>query len=134
MGSAFFRKNGDTFYFVFRLLVGLLFMQHGLQKLFGAFGGVNGGTVQIFSLMGLAGIVELFGGALIAVGLFTRIAAFVSAAEIIVAYFKAHAPKDLIPLANGGELALLYFAAFLAVLAFGSRKWGLDNSFFRKNH
>ena len=110
--------NKDYFYFVFRVFVGLLFLQHGLQKIFGMFGGVGGNTVPLMSLFGAAGLIELIAGIAIALGLFTRLAAVVSAIEMLVAYFMVHAPNGLIPLVNQGELALLYFAAFVAITAF----------------
>ena len=126
--------NKDYFYFVFRVFIGLLFLQHGLQKLFGAFGGVagNGQPVELFSLFGLAGLIEFVAGIAIAVGLFTRLAAFISAIEMLVAYFMVHAPNGLIPLVNQGELALLYFAAFAAITAFGAGKWSLEKALMKK--
>ncbi len=126
--------NKDYFYFVFRVFTGLLFLQHGLQKLFGAFGGVagNGQPVGLFSLFGLAGLIEFVAGITIAVGLFTRLVAFISAIEMLVAYFMVHSPQGLIPLVNQGELALLYFAAFAAITAFGSGKWGIEKALMKK--
>jgi putative oxidoreductase len=90
---------------LFRIVVGVLFWQHGAQKLFGWFGGFRepGQTAELMSLMGLAGILEFFGGLLIAVGLFTRPVAFILAGEMAIAYFKAHFPQ--------GPLAFLYLAA-----------------------
>ena len=126
--------NTDYLYFIFRVFAGLLFLQHGLQKLFGAFGGVagNGQPVELFSLFGAAGLIEFIGGIAIAVGLFTRLAAFISAIEMLVAYFMVHAPNGLIPLVNQGELALLYFAAFAAITAFGAGKWSLEKALMKK--
>ena len=115
------------FYFVFRVFVGLLFMQHGAMKLFGWFGG---NPADLVSLMGLAGVIEFLGGLAIAVGLLTRWAALVSALEMAVAYFMAHFPKGWVPIQNGGELALLFFAAFLVIVAEGSKKWSLDKLVF----
>ena len=127
--SKFADKNQDALYIVFRILVGLLFLQHGAQKLFGSFGG---NAVNITSLMGLAGLIEFFGGLFIAFGLFTRLAAAVSAIEMIVAYFMAHLGNFPPIVKGGGELALLYLAVMLAVLAFGSRRLSLDNMFFHR--
>lgn len=126
----FFEKHNGSIYVVFRVFVGLLFAQHGMQKLFGWFGGVagNGQPVVLLSLMGLAGVIELFGGLAVALGLFTRPAALLSVVEMIVAYFMGHASQGLIPLSNKGELALLYFAAFLLVLAMGAGKWSTEQS------
>ena len=124
--------NKDYFYFVFRVFVGLLFLQHGLQKLFGMFGGVGGQPVELFSLFGLAGLIEFIAGLAIAFGLFTRLVAFISAIEMLVAYFMAHAKAGLIPLVNQGELALLYFAAFLVLTAYGAGKWSLEKALMKK--
>ena len=101
-----------------------MFFQHGAQKLFGWFGGQSAG---LFTLMGLAGIVETFGGILIAIGLLTRWAAAVSAIQMLAAYFMMHFPKAWTPIANKGELALLYFAAFLVLMKEGAGKWGIDS-------
>ena len=124
--------NKDYFYFVFRVLVGLLFLQHGLQKLFGMFGGLGGNSAELFSLMGLAGTIELLGGLAIALGLFARLGAFIAAIEMLIAYFMIHVPQGLIPFVNKGELALLYVAAFLVIMAFGARKWSLEKALMKK--
>ena len=109
---------------VLRIGTGLLFMQHGAQKLFGLLGGVdgNGATVELLSQFGLAGVLELFGGALVVVGLFTRPVAAVLTALMVAAYAIAHAAQAVFPVQNGGELALLY--AFLA--GSGPGAWSLD--------
>ncbi len=120
----------DYFYAIFRIFVGLLFFQHGAQKLLGWFGAQ--GTVGLFSLMGLAGVIELIGGLLIALGLFTRAAALFGIADMVGAYLLVHVKGGLIPIVNKGELALLYLAAFLVVLSWGSGKWSLDGILFRK--
>lgn len=117
-------KYGDALYLVFRVFVGLMFFQHGAQKLFGWFGGQS---VELFTLMGLAGVVEAAGGILIAIGLLTRWAAAVSAIQMLAAYFMMHFPKAWTPIANKGELALLYFAAFLVLMKEGAGKWSVDD-------
>lgn len=89
---------------------GLLFMGHGLQKLFGWFGG---STAPLASMMGVAGILELVGGLLLVLGLFTRPVALVLAGEMIVAYIIAHLPRGPVPWQNGGEVALLYALVFV---------------------
>ncbi|MFH1408581.1 MAG: DoxX family protein [Nanoarchaeota archaeon] len=122
-------KHLDTFYIIFRIIIGVLFMFHGAQKLFGAFGG---NTLDLFTLIWFAGIIEFFGGILIILGVFTRIAALFGGVTMIVAYFKVHAVNGLIPLTNGGELALLYRAAFIMIFALGTRKWGLEKAIFGK--
>jgi putative oxidoreductase len=124
--------NKDAFYLVFRVLVGLLFAQHGLQKIFGMFGGLGGNSAELLSLMGLAGLIELLGGFAIALGLFARLAAFVASLQLLIAYFRVHAPSGLIPILNGGELALLYLASFLVIVAYGAGKWSLEKALLKK--
>ena len=123
----FVKKNQDYFYDAFRVLIGLMFAQHGAQKLFGVFGGVQ--VASMMSLFGLAGFIEFFGGLLIAFGLFTRVAAFFGVADMIGAWYVAHLPKGIVPIQNGGELSALYFAAFLVILSQGTGKFGLDKLF-----
>ena len=102
-----------------RIVAGVLFLQHGLQKLFGTFGGVDnvGGTVGLDSLLGVAGILEIGGGLLLILGLLTRPIAAVLLVEMVAAYFIAHVPRGGWPIENQGELALLYAGifAFLAM-------------------
>jgi putative oxidoreductase len=100
----------DAAYVLLRAGTGLLFMAHGLQKLFGLFGG---STVPLASRMGVAGIFELVGGVLLVLGLFTRPVALILAGEMAVAYVIAHLPRGAVPIANGGELALLYALIFI---------------------
>jgi len=128
MINRFAHNNKSTFYFIFRVLVGLMFIQHGFQKLFGAFGGVgqDGRAVELLSLFGLAGIIEFFAGLLIIIGLFASFAAFISAIELLVAYSMVHFQQGFVPIANGGELAVLFFASFLVIWAYGSGKWSID--------
>ena len=124
--------NKDYLYFVFRVFVGLLFLQHGLQKLFGMFGGIGGQPVELLSLFGLAGLIEFIGGIAITLGIFTRLAALIAGIEMLTAYFMAHVPNNLIPLVNQGELALLYFAAFLVLVVYGAGKWNLEKALMKK--
>ena len=124
----FLHNNSGKFYFVFRVVVGLMFLQHGAQKLFGMFGG---NQVELISLMGLAGSIEFFGGLLIAVGLFTRVAALLGILDMSGAWILVHIPQGLIPILNGGELALMFLASFLLILAYGTGRWGLD-CYFKK--
>jgi putative oxidoreductase len=112
---------------ILRIITALLFMQHGLQKLFGIPSLPPTGTVPIFSLMGLAGVLELFGGLLILVGLFTRPVAFILSGQMAVAYFMAHAPHGFWPILNKGELAVLYCFVFLYLWAAGAGPWSLDH-------
>jgi len=111
-----------------RVGAGLMFMQHGAQKLLGWFGGMgaDGGTAELVSLMGLAGVLELVGGALVLLGLFTRPVAFILSGQMAVAYFMAHQSRGIMPIQNGGELAALYSFAFLLLAAFGGGPYGID--------
>jgi putative oxidoreductase len=120
-------------YLFFRIVVGLSFAQHGAQKLFGALGGVgpNGGAVETFSLFWFAGVIELFGGLLIALGLFTRVAALLAVFSMGYAYLFVHLPNGFFSIMNKGELALLYFVSMLLILKFGRGKCYLEN-FFEK--
>ena len=120
----FGEKYKDYLYVLFRVLVGGLFLIHGAQKMFGWFGGTK--VDSLVSLMGVGGIVEFFGGLLILLGLFTRLAALVSAIQMVVAYFMFHAPGGWNPVANKGELALLYFVAFLVLVIYGNQKWNVE--------
>jgi putative oxidoreductase len=113
----------EGIYAVLRVVVGLLFASHGGQKLFGAFGGAQ---VEPGSLLGVAGVIELAGGMLIAVGLLTRPFAFLCSGEMAVAYFMSHAVKGAWPIENGGELAVVYCFLFLYVAARGAGVFSLD--------
>lgn len=111
-----------------RVMGGFLFAQHGAQKLLGWFGGFGqgGGTAELFSLMGLAGGLELVGGLMILLGLFTRPVAFVLSGEMAVAYFVAHLPRGFWPIENGGEKAALFAFLFLFLAARGGGGYSLD--------
>jgi putative oxidoreductase len=118
-------------YALLRLVAGLLFACHGAQKLFGVLGGVGGQpgvTAPLFSLMGLAGVIEFVGGLCIAVGLFTSAAAFVASGEMAAAYFMSHAPRGFWPIQNNGELAVLFCFLFLYMAARGAGEWSLDRA------
>ncbi len=110
-------------YPAFRFVIGFLFLFHGLQK-FGLMAGSR--AVPLVSLFGLAGAIELICGALVAVGLFTRPAAFIASGEMAVAYFYSHQPRAMWPIQNQGELAALYCFAFLYIAARGAGRLGFD--------
>lgn len=120
--------NRDGFYQValnaLRIVAGFLFMQHGLQKVFGMLG--RDQVESFASLAGVAGIMELVGGALIMLGLFTRPVAFLLSGQMAVAYFYAHAPNGFWPIVNRGELAALYCFVWLFFSASGAGKYSLD--------
>ena len=111
---------------VLRIVSAFLFMQHGMQKLFGFPGGQSPGNLDLLSVMGIAGILETFGGALLALGLFTRPVAFILSGQMAVAYFRAHAPQGFWPVLNRGELAVLFCFVFLYFAAAGGGPWSLD--------
>jgi putative oxidoreductase len=110
---------------VLRIVAALIFMAHGTQKLFGFPASPNPGPA-LFSLYGLAGVLELVGGALLVLGLFTRPVAFVLSGMMAVAYWMAHAPRSLYPVQNGGDAAILYCFVFLFLVAAGGGAWALD--------
>jgi len=105
------------FYGLLRIVSGLLFACHGAQKLLGVLGGQQ---VPVTSQFGLAGVIELVGGLMIAAGVFTSLVAFIASGEMAAAYFQAHAPRSLWPIQNGGELAVLYCVLFLYFAARGN--------------
>lgn len=110
---------------VLRIVTGLLFMQHGMQKIFG-FPVAQRGEFDLFSMSGVAGSLELVGGFLVLIGLFTRPVAFLLSGLMAFAYFIAHAPQALWPLANGGELAALFSFVFLYFFFAGGGEWSVD--------
>ena len=122
-------KYSNETYALVRIISGFLFAFHGAQKVLGLFGGVggeSGAAAPLISLMGLAGIVELVGGLLIAAGLLTSWAAFISSGQMAVAYFMAHQPHGIWPIQNKGELAAIYAFLFLFIAAKGAGVWSLD--------
>lgn len=117
-------RFSQYFYALLRIVAGLMFMFHGTQKLFAFPGGQ--GTVAIASMPGIAGIIELVCGLLIAIGLFTSIAAFIASGEMAFAYYLAHWPKSPWPIENGGEPAVLFCVLFLFMVARGPGPISID--------
>jgi putative oxidoreductase len=112
---------------IFRIMVGLLFMQHGLNKLFDFPPTPNHHPYVLFSLVpGLAGLIEAIGGGLVALGLFTRWAALIISGEMAVGYFMVHAPRSFFPYLNGGDLAVLFCFSFFYLFVAGGGPWSLD--------
>lgn len=111
-----------------RIVSGYLFLLHGASKLLHVPHVDMFDGLQLMSLMGLAGIIELVGGALLILGLFTRPAAFVMSGEMAAAYFMAHASQGhlLVPMLNEGEAAVLFCFVFLFFAAAGAGAWSLD--------
>ena len=110
-------------YSLLRIVAGLLFAQHGAQKLLGVLGGHQ---VAITSQFGLAGVIELVGGLMIATGVYASLIAFIASGEMAVAYFQVHAPQGYWPVRNGGELAVLYCFLFLYIAARGNGAWSIQ--------
>jgi putative oxidoreductase len=108
-----------------RIMSALLLMAHGTMKLF-AFPAAMPMEINLVSLMGLAGILEVFGGALLAVGLFTRPVAFVLSGFMAVAYFMAHAPQSFYPVLNQGDAAILFCFVFFYLVFAGAGAFSLD--------
>lgn len=111
---------------VLRVMTGLLFLQHGTAKLFKIPVIPMFANLSLTSLPGIAGILELVGGVLLILGLFTRSTAFVLSGLMAFAYFIAHAPRGFWPILNAGELAILYCFVFLFFAAAGPGPWSVD--------
>jgi putative oxidoreductase len=122
-------RFADPVYCIVRFIFGLNFASHGGQLLFGMFGGMQGSDTP---LLQLCGWICLVGGLLIAFGLLTRLAAFVSSGTMAVAYFMVHAPHSFFPIANQGERAVFYCLFFLFVLFYGPGRWSIDALIFKE--
>lgn len=110
-------------YALLRIVAGLMFAQHGAQKLLGVLGGRQ---AELFSQMWIAGVIEAVGGVLVAVGFLASPVAFICSGQMAVAYWTAHAPRSAWPVQNGGELAALYCFVFLYIAARGAGRWSID--------
>jgi len=110
---------------VLRIVAGLIFLEHGTQKLLGFPAGERA-FVELFTLSWWAGLIELVAGALLVVGLFTRLAAFIASGEMAFAYWLAHAPQNVFPVNNGGDASILYCFVFLFLVFAGPGKWSID--------
>jgi putative oxidoreductase len=112
---------------ILRIMVGVLYMEHGLAKILDFPHQPNHALYAVLTLVpGLQGLLELVGGLLLALGWFTRTVAFILAGNMAVAYFMAHAPRGFFPLLNGGELAIVYCFVFLYLCVAGGGEWSLD--------
>lgn len=133
-------SNLDSFYStweprllsVLRIMAGFLLMPHGAQKLFGFLAAQQATANALPLRLTIAGVLELFGGFLIFIGLFTRPVAFILSGLMAAAYFLSHAPQGFWPLQNRGELAALYCFVFLYMAVAGGGAWSLDRLFRRQ--
>jgi putative oxidoreductase len=109
-----------------RIVTALLFLSHGLVKLFGFPEGAQPGPQQLLTLLGIAGTIELVTGLFVLVGWFTRLAAFLASGEMAVAYWMMHGPKNFFPVLNAGEGAILFCFIFLYLVFAGPGAWSVD--------
>jgi putative oxidoreductase len=109
-----------------RIIAALLFLEHGLVKVFGFPAGAAPGPQDLLSFFGIAGLIETVGGVLLLIGLFTRPVAFLMAGEMAVGYFLVHAPASFFPAINGGDAAILFCFVFLYLFAAGPGAWSVD--------
>lgn len=117
---------------VLRIVAGLLFFEHGTQKLFGYPPGQPYTGFPNFSMLGIAGMLETTGGPLLILGLFTRPAAFILSGEMAVGYFRAHWPRSFSPINNFGEITVMLCFFFLYLSAAGAGPWSIDHVLKRK--
>lgn len=111
---------------VLRIVAALLFVQHGSAKLLHVPDQPMFAHLQLMSLLGIQGVIELVGGGLLAIGLFSRPIAFLLSGDMAVAYFLAHFPKSWLPILNGGDLAVLFCFTFLYLFVAGPGPWSVD--------
>jgi putative oxidoreductase len=114
---------------VLRIMAGLLFLQHGLSKYFGF---PSAAPASMTTLMYAQGIIEVAGGVLLTLGAYTRPVAFILAGDMAVAYFMSHFPRGFFPLANGGDLAVLYCFAFLYIFFAGGGALSVDRNLLKR--
>jgi putative oxidoreductase len=122
--TSFMSKYNSYCYALMRIVAGFLFLWHGSQKLFGFPSGMPAGVPAFITYV--AGPIELVGGILVMIGLFTHWAAFITSGQMAVAYWMVHGPKALLPIQNQGELAVLYCFVFLFIASQGGGIWSVD--------
>ena len=110
-----------------RIVAGLLFLAHGVIKVFGFPAGAEPGQQELLSLFGIGGVIELITGLLLILGLFTRPAAFIASGQMAVAYWMFHFPSSPYPAVNGGDAAILYCFIVLYIFTAGPGAWSIDN-------
>ncbi|CDG82590.1 DoxX family protein [Janthinobacterium agaricidamnosum] len=124
--ATFVSSNTPRLLGVLRIIVGFLYLQHGMAKLFHVPYQAMFDGLPLFSLMGAAGLLELAGGTLLLIGLFVRPVAFLLSGQMAVAYFMVHAPQAFLPMLNGGELAVVYCFTFLYFALAGAGAFSID--------
>jgi putative oxidoreductase len=126
VSTSFYATWAPRMLAILRIVTALLFIEHGTQKLFGFPPSPNPGPA-LFSLSGLQAVIELVGGFLLLIGLYSRAVAFILAGDMAVAYFMAHAPRSFFPVLNGGDATILYCFVFLYLSVAGGGAWSLDD-------
>ena len=132
MTDAFPARLAPHILSLLRIVAALLFLEHGLSRLFGWPSPIP--TPHLFTLYWFAGAIELLGGVLLTLGLFSRVAALVMSGEMAFAYFLSHAPHGFFPILNRGDGAVLYCFVFLYIAAAGAGPWSLDALLARRSH
>ena len=127
INEAFLNQWAPRLLSVLRIMTALLFLQHGLSKFFG-WPVATQHLTDYFTRAGAAGAIEIVGGVLLTLGLFSRCTAFILSGEMAFAYFLAHAPRGFMPQTNGGEAAILFCFIFLYIAAAGPGPWALDRA------
>jgi putative oxidoreductase len=118
---------------ILRIVTGLIFLAHGTQKFLGfPAGDMAGSGLALDNLGAVAGIIELVAGALLVLGLLTRVAAFISSGSMAVAYWYAHAPQNFFPVNNAGDAAILYCFVFLYLVFAGPGPYSIDAALYRR--
>jgi putative oxidoreductase len=126
-GTAFAARFAPGFLSILRIVAALIFIEHGTQK-FLSFPSAPANAVEFLSMAWWQGAIEIVGGGLLLVGLFTRLVAFILAGDMAVAYWMVHAPKSPFPVLNGGDAAILYCFVFLYIAAAGAGPLSLDRA------
>ncbi len=114
---------------ILRIVVALLFLQHGLQKYFG----FPSAGPPMRTILYVQGLIEIGGGILLLLGAYTRVVAFILAGDMAVAYFMAHFPRSFFPAVNGGDAAVLYCFTFFYIFFAGGGPWSLDRTILRQD-
>jgi putative oxidoreductase len=129
--NPFLARFSDHTYAAMRIVLAFLFLCNGMQQLFGALGGTR---APVGSLLWLAGMIEIVGGTLLGIGLFTPYVAFIASGEMAVAYFRVHFYRAIFPIQNGGELAVALCFAFLYIASRGGGRFSVDVLLRRNSH